>query len=294
MIGPILMDAVRRFYSQLPLPPATKALFAINVAVFVLNAVLFGRLSDPERGAWLAFSWPGTLDGYGLGALRVITYQFTHSFADPMHVLMNMLSLWVFGPIAEGRLGAGGLYRVYLWGGFAGALGHLVTVALQGMPGVPVVGASGACFALMVYAAYVAPHMTIVFMIVHLPLWLLASLLCFLGVYGLFVEFASGYRGGVSHSAHLGGALLGFVAYRSGWFIDYLDLAGRDRLGFFATWLQRWRQRRLARAADGKAAKELQLDEILAKVKASGLNSLRPDERRFLERVSQQARGDRS
>ena len=98
MIGPIVMDAVRRFYLQLPLPPATKALFAINVVVFFANALLLGRLSEPDAGAWFAFSWPGLWDGYGLGLLRVISYQFTHSFSSPMHVLMNMISLWVFGP----------------------------------------------------------------------------------------------------------------------------------------------------------------------------------------------------
>ena len=289
MHGPIVMDAVRRFYSALPLPAATKALLAINVGVFVLNALLLGRLSEPQRGAWLAFSGPGLLDGYGLGLLRVISYQFTHSFDSPMHVLMNMVSLWVFGPIAESRLGPTGLYRVYLWGGLVGALGHLAVAAAQGLAGVPLVGASGACYALLVYAACVQPHARIVFVIVQMPLWLLAGLLCALGAYELFVELTAGYGGGVSHSAHLGGAALGWTAHRLGWFQDYLDLGGRP--GLFASLRHRFQRLRQARAAQQAQSKELQLDQILAKVKANGLSSLHPDERRFLERLSQDSRG---
>ena len=117
---------------RLPLPPATRALFLANVAVFVANALLFGRLSDPGRGAWFAFSWDGMWAGYGIGALRVVTYQFTHSFADVMHLLTNLLALWVFGPIAESRLGSVGTGKLYLACGACGAIGHLAAAALCG------------------------------------------------------------------------------------------------------------------------------------------------------------------
>jgi membrane associated rhomboid family serine protease len=274
----------------LPLPPATKILFLVNVAVFFANMLLFGRLSDPNQGAWLAFSWSGLLDGYGLGMLRIVSYQFTHSFASVMHVLMNMVALWVFGPMAESRLGYRGLLRVYLWGGFVGAVGHLLVAAVQGHADVPLVGASGACYALMVYAACVMPHASIVFMIVAMPLWLLATLFCFVGAYQLFVELATGFSGGVSHSAHLGGALFGLVAFRRGWCIDYAEFGGRPREGWLLRWRRAWGERRAARAAASRQQQELQLDAILAKVKAEGLGALRPEERQFLERISQRSR----
>ena len=274
----------------LPLPPATKLLFLVNLAVFAANTLLFGALSDPRRGAWFAFSWPGLLEGYGLGFLRVLSYQFTHSFQDPMHLLTNMLALWVFGPMVEQRLGSTGTFRVYLWAGLVGAIGHLIVASVLGMAGVPLVGASGACYGFMVYAACVAPHATIVFFIVQMPLWVLATLLTGIGVYSLFVELYEGYGGGVSHSAHVGGALLGFLAFRLGWFRSWSDYA-RQGQGPFARLLGAWRQRRARLAADAAAAKELQLDAILAKVKAQGLGSLSADERRFLERVSQRKRG---
>ena len=275
---------------HLPLPPATKALFLTNLAVFLVNALLFGRLSELSKGGWFAFSWPGLFEGYGLGFVRVLTYQFTHSFGDIMHLLSNMIALWVFGPIAESRLGRTGTVRLYLWAGLAGACGHLITCALQGNLAVPVVGASGACYGLMIYAACVAPQLTIVFFIVQMPLWGLAALLTGIGAYSMFVEFATGYGGGVAHSAHLGGALLGFVAYKAGWFRDWAELAGRERPGLFARLTTALRRRRQARANDAAQQQELQLDTILAKVKAEGLQSLSPAERRFLERMSQRSR----
>jgi membrane associated rhomboid family serine protease len=260
-----------------------------NVAVFVANALLLGRLSDPGVGAWFAFSWPGLLEGYGIGLLRVVTYQFTHSFSDVMHVLMNMLALWVFGPMAESRLGRTGTIRLYLWSGLAGAIGHLLVSSLQGYSAVPLVGASGACYGLMVYAACVLPRATIVFVIVQMPLALLAALLTGIGAYSMFVELAAGYGGGVSHSAHLGGAALGFCAHRLGWFHE--PGASPERPGPLTRLLATWRHRRSVRAHTAETAMELQLDAILAKVKTQGLGALRADERRFLERVSARARG---
>ncbi|MGB3970104.1 MAG: rhomboid family intramembrane serine protease, partial [Planctomycetota bacterium] len=203
------------------LTPAIKALVLANIAVFVANMLLLGRLSDAGAGSggfWFAFSWPGLLDGWGLGLLRAVSYQFTHSFRDPLHLLMNLLVLWFFGPMAEARLGRAGTIRLYLWGGLAGALGHLAIASLQGALAVPLVGASGACYAFLLYAACLAPQATVWLLFVPVPLWLLAALLLGLGVYHTFVELATGFAGGTAHGAHLGGALLGFVASRAGWF----------------------------------------------------------------------------
>jgi membrane associated rhomboid family serine protease len=281
-------------FSMPTLTPAIKLLMAVNAAVFAANMLLLGRLSDSgsgDGGHWFAFAWTTLLDGYGLGSLRVVSYQFTHSFRDPMHLLMNLLVLWFFGPMAEQRLGRAGTLRLYLWGGFAGALGHLAIASVQGMTHVPLVGASGACYAFLLYAACLAPHSTVLLVFVPVPLWGLAALLLGLGVYHTFVDLSTGFAGGVSHGAHLGGALLGFVACRRQWFVDWLDGAGRSRgPGPIARCFERLRERRRARRVKAAAASEQQLDTILAKVKAEGLSALRPDERRVLERISAKAR----
>jgi membrane associated rhomboid family serine protease len=270
-----------------PLLPAVRFLLLANCAVFLANAVLLGRLSDSVRdggGGWFAVSSSGLIDGWGLGLVRLVTYQFTHSFRDPMHLAMNLLVLYFFGTLAEQRLGARGALRLYLAGGVAGALLHLGIAAVQGYADVPLVGASGACYAFLLYAACLAPRTTVFALFVPVPLWALAAFLVALGVYSTFVEFATGFVDQVSHGAHLGGAALGAVAQRANWFIDRHPDRGAD-------WLQGWRQRlQAARRRRGErtaAAEARQLDAILDKVKQQGLAALSAAERRFLERQSQ-------
>jgi len=270
------------------LTPAIKQLLIVNAVVFAANAILLGRLSSHVEGGgghWLAFSWGLSLEGYGLGALRLLTYQFTHSFGDPWHFLGNMMVLFFMGTIAEPRLGCRGTLKLYLVGGIVGALLHLGLASIQGYANVPLVGASGACYAFLVYAACRMPN-AMVFNI--LPLWILAAILVFIGAYSTFVEFATGYGSGVSHSAHLGGAAVGFLAFRHNWFVDWSDHAGIERPGLLQSMLGNFRRRQAESRAAAREHQEHQLDEILAKVKQSGISSLTGHERRFLEKVSKQ------
>ena len=277
---------------QLPtLTPAIKLLLIVNGLVFLANAVLVGRLSDlnGSQGFWFAFSWQGLFEGYGLGLLRVFTYQFTHSFRDPKHLLLNMLVLYFFGTMTEARLGYFGVLRLYVWGGVCGAVAHLGVASLLGNADVPLVGASGACFAFLLYATCMTPRSVVLLIFVPVPLWGLAAVLVGLGVYATFVELTTGSQGGISHGAHLGGAALGALAWRASWFVDR---GGVGQPGFFAGILRRARAMQQGRRQRGEAKRELQLDEILAKVKQQGLGSLRPAERRFLEQQSQRTRQD--
>jgi hypothetical protein len=142
----------------------------------------------------------------------------------------------------------------------------------------------------MLYAACVAPQATIVFFIVQMPLWALAALLVGIGVYAMFVELAVGYGGGVAHSAHLGGAALGYAAWRLGWFVGWRELAGDGPQWPWQRWAAAWRRRQQARRQAAGAAAAGKLDAILAKVKSSGLSALTPEERRFLEQESERSR----
>ncbi len=269
------------------LTPAIRQLLIVNAGVFVANMLLLGRLSAPAEGGggfWLAFSLAGALEGFGLGLLRIVTYQFAHSFADPWHLLLNMLTLYFFGTMAEVRLGYRGTWKLYLVAGAAGAVLHLVLAALRGHADVPLVGASGACYGLLLYAACMAPHASVILFVVRIPLWVLAALLVGLGLYSTFLEFAAGFSDGVSHGAHLGGAALGWLAYRRGWFVDHVPY--EHQANPWARLRQFLHRRRAAAKARADEVHELQLDEILAKVKQSGLSSLSAAERRFLERAS--------
>ncbi|MFT4515851.1 MAG: hypothetical protein ACI91B_004572, partial [Planctomycetota bacterium] len=150
----------------------------------------------------------------------------------------------------------------------------------------PLVGASGACYSFLVYAACRFPN-ALVFNII--PLWALAGVLVFIAFYQTFIGLAGGFGGGVAHSAHLGGAVLGFLAFRKNLFVDWADSSGQTRSGLLARMMQNVRQKRAQREFESVQAQRQQMDQILAKVKAEGLASLTPAERKFLERVSKDA-----
>lgn len=279
-------------YSERPqfafpaLTPAIKKLLLINAGVFVLNMILVGRLSND--GAWFAFSWDKVTAGYGLGVIRLITYQFTHDWFSLSHIFWNMLTLYFFGTMAERALGYRGVFKLYLLGGIFAALTHLAVASLQGYENVPLVGASGACYAFLLYAACMAPRSTVLLLFIPVPLGLLAGVLVFMGLYASYVQFVQGFPGGVAHSAHLGGAAFGFLAWKFGWFKDYTPYAYQQ--GLLAGYKQKWQEWRQRQKVESDAATRAEVDRILEKVHQEGLSSLTPAERRVLERQSERNR----
>jgi membrane associated rhomboid family serine protease len=252
------------------LTPAVKTLMLINVVVFLVNAVLKGKLV-----LWCGVSWDLMWEGYGLGLARLVTTQFVHSFHDPLHLLLNMLVFYFFGTFVEEAIGTRRLYRLYLLSGAAGGLLHSVLGLLSGSEA-PAVGASGAVYGIMVYAACMAPRMRVLFIIFPIELRWLVGVLVFIGVYMTYVQLVGGGSDGVAHGGHLGGALCGFFAYR----LPRRRWAWVDRL-------RGWSDQRRVRAS--RHRQEV-LDRLLDKVHREGLGSLTTAERRFLDRTSQQMR----
>ncbi|HET8894111.1 MAG TPA: rhomboid family intramembrane serine protease [Gaiellaceae bacterium] len=121
--------------------PVTKALIAINVAIYLIGAVQgHGGLNNPG-GSLYAKLWldgPQVADG---GWWRLITAAFLH--ANLIHIGFNMLALWWFGAPVEQYLGRVRFIGLYVAAGLAGSAGALLQT-----PGVTV-GASGAIFGIL-------------------------------------------------------------------------------------------------------------------------------------------------
>src|SRR5690606_1460731 len=83
--------------------------------------------------------------------MTLITYQFLHG--GVLHLLSNMLFLWVFGDNVEDAVGHLRFLAFYLLCGVAGGLAH---AAFMPSSGLPLVGASGAIAG--VIAAYLMLH----------------------------------------------------------------------------------------------------------------------------------------
>jgi membrane associated rhomboid family serine protease len=144
---------------------------------------------------------------------NIFTSMFVH--ANWIHVIGNMLFLWVFGESVEDILGHGKYLLFYLLCGMAAAIAQM---AIDPSSRVPMVGASGAIAGVM--GAYLVkfPKSRVVmlfwfffFFTFDLPAW-------FMLVYWFGLQFAGGLgsiaettQGGTAFFAHLGGFVAGIV-----------------------------------------------------------------------------------
>ena len=80
--------------------PAVQWLIGINVLIYLLQVTLVGT---PDMERWLGF------EAHDLAHLQslwtILTYMFVH--ASLLHLLGNMVMLWVFGPRVERAWGSG-------------------------------------------------------------------------------------------------------------------------------------------------------------------------------------------
>lgn len=183
-----------RFYN------ATIILIVVNVAVFLLTYVsrrILGYLAlTPELvlryNAW----W------------QLLTYMFVHG--SMWHLLFNMLALFLFGMPLERNLGSNEFLLYYFVTGLGAGLATLVVNHFSGMGMIPVVGASGAIYALLLAYATLYPDARI-FIFGLIPLRAPVAVLLFAGL-ELFFQL-TGTQGGVAHLAHLAGLIFGYLYF---------------------------------------------------------------------------------
>ena len=156
-----------------------------------------------------------TGDYFGPAILGMFTSMFLHG--GWLHILGNMLYLWIFGNNVEDRMGRIPFLLFYLVGGITAALTQVV---ISPHSEVPLVGASGAIAAAL--GAYIvlfpgARILSLVFLgffyqllevpaLVILGFWFVLQLIS--GAAALGPETA---QGGVAFFAHIGGFILGVV-----------------------------------------------------------------------------------
>jgi membrane associated rhomboid family serine protease len=129
---PAVVTAFRSSSSQ---PVVTYSIIGLTAVVYALQ-FLSGQVvaSLLYYEPVLTFQRPWTM----------ITSAFVHSPTSFLHILFNMYSLFVFGPILEHLLGRGRFLALYLIAAFGGSVAVLVLDPSRG-----VLGASGAIFGLM-------------------------------------------------------------------------------------------------------------------------------------------------
>lgn len=141
--------------------------------------------------------------------LTLLTSMFMH--ASWMHIIGNMLYLWIFGDNIEDRLGHAKFFVFYLICGLAASMAHVVFAASSVIPSL---GASGAIAGVLGAYLILFPRKSVRVLfarqIVNMPafmvlgLWILLQIFSQIGVSG-------GQSSGVAYLAHIGGFLAGVV-----------------------------------------------------------------------------------
>jgi membrane associated rhomboid family serine protease len=182
-------------------PPATRAIILLNVALFLLQRLVGDAITGP-----LAL-WP-------LGPLfepwQIVTYAFLHG--GYAHIFFNMFALWMFGSQLERFWGTRRFVTFYLACVVSAAGAQLLVTSLLRQP-YPTLGASGGVFGLLLGFAMFFPRqrLMLIFPPIPMPAWLFVTLY---GVLELYLG-VTGTEAGVAHFAHLGGMLGGWLTILS-------------------------------------------------------------------------------
>lgn len=142
----------------------------------------------------------------------LITCQFLHG--GWMHLLGNMLFLWIFGNNVEDRLGHLAYLLFYLIGGIAAMLAHYL---VHPESVVPTIGASGAVATILGAYAVSWPHarihallpLGIIFIPLELPAYLVLGFWFASQLLDGWLKWGVELGGGVAFFAHIGGFVFG-------------------------------------------------------------------------------------
>jgi len=194
-----------------PLTRMVKRLIVFTSAVFVLTYIpvqIFSWQYLAYPFAWLALRPDDVI--HRLYLWELVTYLFLHG--GWFHIIFNMFALWMFGSDLESVWGGKKfVFYYFLTGIGAGVFDVLLSGILH--PGIPTatIGCSGAIYGLLLAYGMLFPDRPIyLYMIIPIKAkW-------FVAIMGA-IEFFSSLSGpgsGVSHVAHLGGMLFGYLYLR--------------------------------------------------------------------------------
>jgi membrane associated rhomboid family serine protease len=210
-----------------PLSPAIKLLIFVNIGAFLLSLIV------PDIVIRLGVVPKAVFEE--LAIWQLVTYMFLHG--DIFHILFNMLLLWMFGTELERTWGTRFFTKYY----FVTGIGAAVTSLLWSISPLPfaesmyysvMIGASGAVYGVLLAYGLSFPHRPIyMYFIFPVPAKYFVMIM---GAIAFLSSIGSG-GGGVAHTAHLGGLVVGYL-YLKG-------LRGRPLDEIKYRWL-RWRMNR--------------------------------------------------
>jgi membrane associated rhomboid family serine protease len=247
------------------------------------NPVFNTRLVESNAGVskepgWLPLSAEGLAHGY---VWQLLTYQFLH--AGWLHLIFNGWAIFVFGRAMEDLLGGKKFLALVFSSGIVGGVFQVLVALLWPQYfGGPVVGASACAFGLVAAFATLFPEQELTLLLYFIPVQLRAKTLLYASAALAVAGFALPrlIMPGTAHAAHLGGMAMG-------WFFVRKILQGDwSRLDGFLHPARKMLPRSPARetlAATDSDFVDSEVDSILDKISAHGIQSLTARERAVLE-----------
>ena len=253
--------------------------------LIAINAVFFLLLARP--GSPLFYKLALLCQSENFYPWQLITAGFLHS--DFSHILFNMWGLYLFGSLVLPHLGQHRFIWLYLIGVLTG---NIIFLATSWGSSSLLLGASGAVCAVMMAAAMLEPERKFVMIFMPFtPLKTSTLVVCYT-ILEVLMQL-SGAQGGVSHLAHLGGFIGGYIAVkvwlgnRLAW--DPLRPKKKAQQSFGGSY-SKPKTTAFTGSAD-KPVSPAELDALLDKVSREGINSLSEYELNRLRQAREEMRG---
>lgn len=282
-----MSSGLRYQYARLNI---AEKLIVINVAIFILNALMPFLLGLGRNAISRWFELPVDLMAFLSQPWSIVTYSFFH--ADFLHLFWNMLLLYFSARIFLNLLSGRQLTNVYFLGVILG--GMLFVLSYNIFPvflgsNSAIIGASAGVTAVLIFICAYIPNQEVRVLFFNIKLWYIGA---FFVLFDLISIPASNSGG---HLAHLGGALLGYVYARQlikgndigEGFARLLDSLGgmfkpREKKAPLKTVYRKKDKATGSNIDYDKENRQRKIDHILDKISKSGYESLSKAEKDFL------------
>ena len=244
---------------------AIKLLVSVNFTIFFLQTIsgkehlLFDLFGLVPQAIWSDFMiW------------QPFTYLFFHG--NIWHILINMFVLWMFGSELENAWGRKNFIKYYFITGIGAGM---VTCLFNLQSNIPVVGASGAVYGILLAYGLSFPNRTVYLygLIPIKSIWFVIAI----GILAFFSSFQQMTQ--ISHLTHISGMAIGYVFLKRRWRLNDIWFKIRKKTLEYHIQIKDVKQSK-------KKVLEKDIDHILDKIQKVGFKGLSDQEQNKLYNAS--------
>ena len=251
------------------LTPGIRVLIIINAVLFVL-----GMLA-PQLNRFLIVTG-GLVPELFLKKLYLwqpFTYMFLHG--GFMHIFFNMFALWMFGTELEWHWGTRFFLKYYF---ISGVGAGILSALIQPASGIPIIGASGAIYGILLGFAIMYPN-RVVYLNFLFPIKVKYFVMIFAAIELIASIGGAGMRTGVAHITHLSGMAFGYL-----YLLAHQQWKKRKKTRINFQWGSGKRSKKSTDMRKPKDPEKKELDALMDRIARDGYDSLSEDEKiRLLE-----------